>query len=77
MTRDPAAIQTEIEQTRTELASTLDQLAEKTSPKRLAEQGKSRAVALAKSPPGLGVIGGVTALTAWLVVRRVRRGRRT
>jgi Protein of unknown function (DUF3618) len=76
MTRDPAAIQSEIEQTRTELASTLDQLAEKTSPKRLAEQGKNRALALAKSPPGLAVIGAVTGLTAFLVVRRVRRGRR-
>jgi Protein of unknown function (DUF3618) len=77
MTRDPAAIQQEIEQTRTELASTLDQLAEKTSPKRLAEQGKNRVVALATSPPGIAVIGAITGLTALLVVRRIRRGRRT
>jgi hypothetical protein len=75
MTRDPAAIQSEIEQTRTELAGTLDQLAEKTSPKRLAEQGKNRVVALATSPKGMAVIGGITALTALLVVRKVRRRR--
>jgi hypothetical protein len=75
MTRDPAAIQQEIEQTRTELASTLDQLAEKTSPKRLAEQGKNRAVALATSPKGIAVLGGITGLAALLVVRKVRRRR--
>lgn len=76
MARSPEAIQREIEQTRDELASTLDRLAERASPKRLAERGRQRAVAAATSPAGLGVLGGVTLLTTLLVVRRVRRHRR-
>jgi hypothetical protein len=76
MSRSPEAIQREIEQTRDALASTLDQLAERASPKRLAERAKERARAAATSPAGLGVLGGVTLLTTVLVARRVRRRRR-
>jgi hypothetical protein len=75
MARSPEAIQREIEQTRDQLASTLDQLAERTSPKRLAERGRERAVAAATSPAGLGVLGGVALLTTLLVARRIRRRR--
>jgi Protein of unknown function (DUF3618) len=76
MSRSPETIQREIEQTRDQLASTLDRLAEKASPKRLAERGRERAVGAATSPAGLGVLGGVALLTTLLVVRRVRRRRR-
>jgi hypothetical protein len=76
VSRSPEAIQREIEQTRGELASTLDQLAERASPKRLVERGRQRAVSTATSPAGIGVLGGVTLLTTLLVVRRVRRRRR-
>jgi hypothetical protein len=75
MTRSPETIQREIEQTREQLASTLDQLAERASPKRLAERSRERAAAAATSPAGLGVIGGFALLTTLLVVRRVRRRR--
>jgi hypothetical protein len=77
MSRSPETIQREIEQSREALASTLDQLAERASPKRLAERGRERAMATATSPVGLGVLGGVTLLTTLLVVRRVRRRRRS
>ena len=76
MSRDPETIQREIEQTRDELAGTLDQLAERASPKRLADQGRQRAVAAAMSPTGIGVLGGVAVVTTLLIVRRVRRMRR-
>ena len=76
MTRDPETIQREIEQARAALAGTLDELAERTSPKRLAAVGRERALALATSPPGLAVLGSLGVLTAFLVVRRVRRSRR-
>jgi hypothetical protein len=76
MSREPAAIQQEIEQTRAELASTLDRLAEKTSPKRLAAQGRAKTVAGITSPAGLSVIGAIAGLTVVLVVRMVRRHRR-
>jgi hypothetical protein len=75
MSRSPETIQRDIEQTRDQLASTLDRLAERASPKRLAERGRERAVAGARSPVGLGVLGGITLLTTLLVVRRVRRHR--
>lgn len=75
LTRNPETIQREIEQTRDQLASTLDQLAERASPKRLAEQGRQRAVGAATSPTGLGVIGGVALVATLLIVRRVRRVR--
>jgi hypothetical protein len=76
MSRDPETIQREIEQTREALAGTLDELAERTSPKRLAAIARERAIAAATSPPGMAVLGGFGVLTALLVVRRIRRSRR-
>jgi hypothetical protein len=76
MSRTPETIQREIEQTRDQLASTLDKLAERASPKRLAERGRAKAVGAATSPTGLGVIGGVTLVATLLVARRIRRRRR-
>ena len=76
MTRDPETIQREIEQTREALAGTLDVLAERTSPKRLAAVARERAIAAASSPAGLAVLGAFGAITAVLVVRRIRRSRR-
>jgi Protein of unknown function (DUF3618) len=76
MNRDPETIQQEIEQTREALAGTLDELAERTSPKRIAERARDRAVAAATSPPGIAVLGAVGALAAFVVVRRIRRFRR-
>jgi hypothetical protein len=76
MTRDPETIQREIEQTREALAGTLDELAERTSPKRLAAVGRERVTAAATSPSGLAVLGVLGTLTAILVVRRIRRSRR-
>ena len=47
VSRSPEQIQREIESSRAQLAVTLDQLVEKTSPKRLAAVGRQRAVDLA------------------------------
>jgi hypothetical protein len=73
MGRDPAVIQREIEQTRDALAGTLDELAERTSPKRLAAVARERAIAYASSPQGKAVLGGIGFLALVLVVRRIRR----
>lgn len=73
MSRDPAEIQRDIETNRDELAGTLDQLATRLSPRRLAEQGRARAVAAATSPAGLAVLGAVALLVALAVARRARR----
>ncbi len=76
VSRDPEMIQREIEASRAQLASTLDQLAERTSPKRLAGQAKEQALVFLQSPPGLAVLGAVGLLVALRVARGVRNRRR-
>ena len=76
--RTPAQIQAEIEGARVKLASALDQLAEKTSPKRLAAQAKDAAVEKATSDQGKKIIAGsVAAVVALIVIARVRRSRKS
>ncbi len=71
--RDPETIQREIEQTRAQLASTLDSLAERASPKRAASRGKA---AVLDSTRGRAILGGAAglliALMALKVTRRIR-----
>lgn len=74
--RDPDQIQREIETTRTQLAGTLDELAERVSPKRLADQARQRAVEFLRTPAGMAVVGGVTLLVALGIARRARNRRR-
>ncbi len=74
--RTPAQIQAEIEGARAQLATSLDQLAEKTSPKRLANQAKDAAVEKATSNQGKKVIiGTAVAVVALIVAARVRSAR--
>jgi proteasome assembly chaperone (PAC2) family protein len=70
--RDPDQIEREIETTRTQLAGTLDELAEKVSPKRLAGQAKDTTVEWFRTPPGMAVLGGVGLLVLVGVVRKIR-----
>ena len=74
--RSPEQIQREIESTRTQLAGTLDELADRVSPKRLAGQGRDRAVELVRTPAGMAAAGGVALLVALGVARRARNRRR-
>jgi hypothetical protein len=67
-------IEHDIEQARASLAVAVDQLAERTSPKRIAKQTKQSLVAKAKTPAGMAVLGGAAVVVALLVARRVRRG---
>jgi hypothetical protein len=71
--RDPETIQREIEETRAKLASTLDELAERASPKRVASRGVS---ALSESTRARAIIGaGAGMLVAMLALRITRRVR--
>ncbi len=74
--RTPEDVQREIEQARASLASTVDQLAERTSPKRLADEAKTTALHWAQSPRGKAILGGAAAAVALLVLLRVRAARR-
>ena len=72
MSRDPEQIQREIESSRAQLASALDQLAERLSPKRLANEAKDSTVTFFQTPPGYAVLGAVALLLALRLARRAR-----
>ena len=76
VSRDPETIQREIESSRAQLAATLDQLAERTSPRRLAGEGRDQFTLFLSSPAGMAALGAVALLAALRVARRARRRRR-
>lgn len=66
-------IQRDIERSRTELADTVDQLAYRTNPKRVANNAKRSAVGKATSPQGIAVLSAAGVLLVLLIVRGVRK----
>ena len=70
--RKPEQIEREIETTRTQLAGTLDELAERVSPERLAGRARDRTVEFFQTPIGMAVIGSVALLVALRIARKVR-----
>jgi len=70
--RSPEEIQREIEEARSSLATTVDQLAERTNPKRLADLAKQNLIAWTKPPNCKAVVGGTTLLITLLIATRVR-----
>ena len=70
--RDPDTIKQEIDQAREQLASTVDSLAERANPRRLADDVKTRVVAFVKKPAVAVSLAGIGALAIVLVVRRIR-----
>src|SRR4051794_17277352 len=74
--RDPREIQLEIDAARESLAATLDQLAYKTSPGRVAGQGKAAALRFLQSPPGIALVSGVGLLLTVGAVRKARYRRK-
>lgn len=73
MARDPDTIQREIEQAREALASTLDQLGTKASPKRLVDNAKSTALAKVDEPKIKYALIGVGVIVGFLVIRSLFR----
>jgi hypothetical protein len=74
--RSPEEIQREIEEARSSLATTVDQMAERTNPKRLADLAKQNVIAWTRTPKGKAVVGGTTLLITLLIAARVRAVRR-
>jgi len=70
--RDPDSIKHEIDQARDQLASTVDLLAERANPRRLAGDVKTRAIGFVKKPAVAISLAGIVALAAALAVRRIR-----
>lgn len=73
--RDPEVIKAEIESTRTQLAATVDTLADRANPRRIADDAKSKAVAFVNQPAVKLTVAGVVALVLLLAIRRVRTRR--
>ena len=71
--RDPDTIKQEIDQARDRLALTVDSLAERANPRRLADDLKAGLVAFVKKPPVAISLAGVGTVVIVLVVRRIKQ----
>lgn len=70
--RDPEAIKRDIDVARDQLATTVDSLAERANPRRLADDLKARVIGFVQKPVVLASLAGVGALVVVVAVRRVR-----
>ena len=70
--RDPDTIKQEIDQARDLLASTVDSLAERANPRRIADDLKAGVVRFIKKPAVTISLAGVGVVVVVLVVRRIR-----
>jgi Tfp pilus assembly protein FimV len=74
--RDTEVIRAEIEQARTQLAASVDELATRLAPSRVVDQAKASVKEKLTSPVGMAVLGGVAVLVTFVAVRNLRRSRR-
>ena len=70
--RDPETIRQDIDLARDQLASTVDSLAERANPRRLADDLKARAIEFAKKPVVIASLAGISSIVVVVVVRRIR-----
>ena len=70
--RDPDTIKQEIDHPRDQLASTVDSLAERANPRRIADDLKARVVRFITKPAVTISLAGVGVVVVVLVVRRIR-----
>jgi hypothetical protein len=71
--RDPEAIRQDIDAARDQLALTVDNLAERANPRRIADDVKSGVLRFVKKPPVAISLAGVGAVLVVLFVRKLRR----
>ncbi|GBG39634.1 hypothetical protein NJB14197_38800 [Mycobacterium montefiorense] len=70
--RDPDTIKQEIDAARDQLAATVDSLAVRANPRRLADDLKAQVISFVTKPVVAASLAGVGALVVVVVVRRVR-----
>ncbi len=70
--RDPDVIKQEIDAARNQLASTVDSLAVRANPRRIADDIKAGVVAFVKKPAVAASLAGIGLVTVVLLVRRAR-----
>ncbi len=71
--RDPDTIKRDIDQARDQLALTVDSLAERANPQRIADDIKSGVVRFVKKPAVVISLAGVGTLVLVIAIRRIRR----
>ena len=71
--RDPETIKQDIDQARDQLALTVDSLAERANPQRIANDVKSGVVRFVKKPAVAVSLAGLGAVLVALFVRKLRR----
>lgn len=71
--RDPEVIKAEIAEARDRLAVTVDSLAERANPQRLADDLKSAVLKFVKQPAVAAALAGMGVITVVIVVRSIRR----
>ena len=71
--RDPDTIKQEIDQARDQLAVTVDSLAERANPQRIANDVKAGVVTFVKKPAVAMSLAGLAAVLVALFVRKLRR----
>ena len=71
--RDPETIRQDIDAARDQLALTVDNLAERANPRRIADDVKSGVLRFVKKPPVAISLAGVGAVLVVLFVRKLRR----
>ena len=72
--RDPEVIKQEIAAARDRLAVTVDSLAERANPQRIADDIKGALLRFVKKPAVAATLAGVSLVTVVVVVRRIRNG---
>lgn len=70
--RDPEAIKQEIDRARDRLAATVDSLAERADPRRLAGDLKARALDFVQKPVVIVSLVGISSVVVIVMVRRIR-----
>jgi len=70
--RDPEVIKADIDAARDRLALTVDSLAERANPQRIADDVKAAILAFVKKPAVAATLAGFSAVTVIVVVRRIR-----
>lgn len=76
MARDIHDIERDLERTRGQLASTLDELADRTNPKTLADNAKNEAASWLQDETVQKVLGGIVAGVAALIAIKAFNGRK-
>ncbi len=71
--RDPEVIKQEIAAARDRLAVTVDSLAERANPQRVADDLKTAALRFLKQPAVAATLAGLGVVTVVIVVRSIRR----